>query len=253
MAGHSKWANIKHRKAATDARRGKVFTRIAKEIIISARLGGGDPAANPRLRLAMEKARAVNMPGDNIKRAIQKGMGELEGQQMEEMMFEGYGPGGIGILIECVSDNRNRIVADVRKVLNRNNGSMADSGAVAWNFTRKTVISVNKAGRSEEDVLMAVLDAGAEDVKTADETFDVYAPIDAFEPVRSSLETAGFQITEANLEYVPNQTLALTGADALAALKLLDALEEEDDVQNVYSNLDVSDEELAKIESEQGA
>ncbi len=253
MAGHSKWANIKHRKAATDAKRGKVFTRIAKEIIISARIGGGDPAANPRLRLAVEKARSVNMPGDNIKRAIQKGTGELEGQQMEEMMFEAYGPGGIGILVECVSDNRNRIVADIRKVLNRNNGSMADSGAVAWNFTRKTVISVNKSDRSEEDALMAVLDAGAEDVKASDDTYDVYAPIDAFEPVRSSLENAGFQITEANLEYVPNQVLALAGGDALAALKLLDALEEEDDVQNVYSNLDVSDEELARIESEQGA
>jgi len=248
MAGHSKWANIKHRKAATDAKRGKVFTRIAKEVIISARLGGGDPAANPRLRLAIEKARSVNMPGDNIKRAIQKGTGELEGQQIEEMMFEGYGPGGIGILIECVSDNRNRIVADLRKVLNRNNGSMAESGAVAWNFTRKTVISVSRGERSEEDVLMAVLDAGAEDVKTSDETYDVYAPIDAFEPVRSALEGAGFRLAEASLEYVPNQTLELVGDEATAALKLLDALEDEDDVQNVYSNLEVSDDELAKME-----
>jgi len=248
MAGHSKWANIKHRKAATDAKRGKVFTRIAKEVIIAARLGGGDVAANPRLRLAVEKARSVNMPGDNIKRAIQKGIGELEGQQLEEMMFEGYGPGGIGILIECVSDNRNRIVADLRKVLNRNNGSMADSGAVAWNFTRKTVISVNRGERGEEDVLLAVLDAGAEDVKSSDDTYDVYAPIDAFEPVRTALESAGFTITEANLEYVPNQTLELTGAEAVAAMKLLEAIEDEDDVQNVYSNLDVSDEELANME-----
>jgi YebC/PmpR family DNA-binding regulatory protein len=248
MAGHSKWANIKHRKAATDAKRGKIFTKIAKEVTISARLGGGDPNANPRLRLAVQQARAVNMPGDNINRAIQKGTGELEGQQLEEMMFEGYGPGGIGILIECVSDNRNRVVADLRKVLSRNNGSMADAGAVAWNFTRKTVISVDKGNKSEEDVLMAVLDAGAEDVKDGDDTWDVYAPIDGFESVRSALEGAGFNITAANLQYVANQTLELTGDEAASALKLLDLLDDEDEVQNIYSNLEISDEEMARLE-----
>jgi YebC/PmpR family DNA-binding regulatory protein len=248
MAGHSKWANIKHKKGAADAKRGKIFTKIAREITISARLGGGEPASNPRLRLAVQSARAVNMPSDNIKRAIQKGTGEIEGQQLEDMMFEGYGPGGIGLLIECVSDNRNRAVADIRRILSRNNGSMADAGAVAWNFTRKTVISVDKGNRAEEDVLMAVMDAGAEDVKSTDETFDVYAPIDSFEPVRSALEEAGFTVTAANLEYVPNQTLELTGADAQAALKLLEMLDDYDDSQNVYSNLEVSDEELAKME-----
>ncbi|HVZ40390.1 MAG TPA: YebC/PmpR family DNA-binding transcriptional regulator [Candidatus Kapabacteria bacterium] len=250
MAGHSKWANIKHRKGAVDAKRGKVFTKIAKEITISARLGGGEPASNPRLRLAVQSARAVNMPGDNIKRAIQRGTGELEGQQLEEMMFEGYGPGGIGILIECVSDNRNRAVADIRRILSRNNGSMADAGAVAWNFNRNTVISVNKGDRSEDDVLMAVMDAGAEDVKTSDETYDVYAPVDCFESVRSALEEAGFTVTAANLEFVPNQTLELTGADAAAALKLLDLLDDYDDTQNVYSNLEVNEEELARLEAE---
>lgn len=250
MAGHSKWANIKHRKGAADARRGKVFTKIAKEITISARLGGGDAASNPRLRLAVQSARAVNMPNDNIKRAIQRGTGEIEGQQLEEMMFEGYGPGGIGLLIECVSDNRNRAVADIRRILSRNNGSMADAGAVAWNFTRKTVISVAKGDRSEEDVLMAVLDAGAEDVKTGEESYDVYAPIDSFEPVRTALEEAGFTVTAANLEYVPNQTLELTGAEAQAALKLLEMLDDYEDAQNVYSNLEINDEELAKLEQE---
>ncbi|MDB5034721.1 MAG: putative transcriptional regulatory protein [Chlorobi bacterium] len=248
MSGHSKWANIKHKKGATDAKRGKVFTKIAKEITISARLGGGDPGGNPRLRLAIQSARAVNMPNDNIKRAVQKGIGEIEGQQLEEMMFEGYGPGGMGLLIECVSDNRNRTVADLRHMLNKNGGSMADAGAVAWNFTRKTVISVEKGARSEEDILMAVLDAGAEDVKSTDETYDVYAPIDSFEPVRSALETAGFTLTAASLEYVPNQTLELSGGDALGALKLIDVLDDYDDVQNVYSNLEISDEELAKME-----
>ncbi len=248
MAGHSKWANIKHRKGAVDAKRGKIFTKIAKEMTVAARLGGGDPSSNPRLRLAVEKARDVNMPNDNIKRAIQKGTGEIEGMQLEEMMFEGYGPGGIGVLIECVSDNRNRTVADLRKVLSRNGGSMAEAGAVAWNFTRKTVISVARAERSEEDVLDAVLDAGAEDVKPTDETYDVYAPIDRFEPVRSALEGAGFKVTEANLEYVGNQLMSLEGADASAALRLLDALDDLDDVQEVYSNLEIDDEELARLE-----
>ncbi len=249
MAGHSKWANIKHKKAASDAKRGKVFTKIAKEIIISARLGGGDTAANPRLRLAVQSARAVNMPNENIKRAIQRGTGQLEGQQLEEMMFEGYGPGGIGILIECVSDNRNRAVADLRSILSRNGGSMADAGAVAWNFTRKTVISVAKESHSEEDVLMAVLDAGAEDVRTGDDTYDVYAPLDAFESVRNALEGAGLNITAANLEFMPNQVLELAGADAAAALKLLDKLDDYDDVQNVFTNLEVNEEELARLES----
>jgi YebC/PmpR family DNA-binding regulatory protein len=248
MAGHSKWANIKHRKAATDAKRGKVFTRIAKEIMISARLGGGDPAANPRLRLAMQNARSVNMPNDNIKRAIQKGIGELEGQKLEEMMFEGYGPGGIGLLIECVSDNRNRTVADIRLMLSKNNGSMADAGAVAWNFVRKTVISVERGEQTEEDVLMAVMDAGAEDVKVSDETYDVYAPIDCFEPVRNALEANGLTLTAANLEYIGTQMVELSGSEASAALKLLDVLEDYDDILNVYSNLDISDEELARME-----
>jgi YebC/PmpR family DNA-binding regulatory protein len=248
MAGHSKWANIKHKKGAADAKRGKVFTKIAREVTISARLSGGDPASNPRLRLAIQSARAVNMPSENIKRAIQKGTGSLEGQQLEDMMFEGYGPGGIALLIECVSDNRNRAVADIRRILSRNNGSMAEAGAVAWNFTRKTVISVDRGDRSEEDVLMAVMDAGAEDVKASDESYDVYAPIDSFEPVRNALEESGFTVTAANLEFVPNQTLELAGADAVAALKLLEMLDDYDDAQNVYSNLEINDEELAKME-----
>jgi len=249
MAGHSKWANIKHRKSAVDAKRGKIFTKIAKEITIASRLSGGDPGSNPRLRLAIQQARAVNMPNDNIKRAIQKGTGELEGQQLEEIMLEGYGPGGIAILIECVTDNRNRTVADVRSTLSRNGGSMADAGAVAWNFTRKTVISVAKEDHTEEDVLMAVLDAGADDVKTSEESFDVYAPVENFESVRSTLESAGFTITAANLQYVPNQTMELSGSDAASALKLLDLLDDVDDTQNLHTNLEISEEEMAKLEA----
>ncbi|HVK40058.1 MAG TPA: YebC/PmpR family DNA-binding transcriptional regulator [Candidatus Kapabacteria bacterium] len=247
MAGHSKWANIKHRKGAVDAKRGKIFTKIAREITIAARLGGGDPAANPRLRLAIEKGRGVNMPNDNIKRAILKGTGEGDGGQLEEMVLEGYGPGGTAFLVECVSDNRNRAVADVRATFNKNGGSIAEAGAVAWNFSRKTVISIVKGAHSDEDVLMAVIDAGAEDVRTTDESYDVYGPIEVFDTLRAALETAGFTITGMSLEYVANQTLELSGADAIAALKLYDLLEDVDDAQNVYTNLEVSDEVLANL------
>ncbi len=248
MAGHSKWANIKHRKSAADAKRGKVFTKIARELTIAAREGSGDPDANPRLRLAIQQARAVNMPNDNIKRAIQRGTGEIEGQQFEEITLEGYGPGGIQILMECVTDNRNRTVADIRHLLSRGNGSMAEANAVAWNFTRKGVVAVEKGGNSEEDVLMAVLDAGAEDVKVGEETFDVYAPVESFESVRSALESAGFDIREATMHFVPNQTVELSGSEAASALKLLESLDDYDDLQNLYTSLEVDDEELARIE-----
>ena len=248
MAGHSKWANIKHRKATSDAKRGKVFTRIAKELTIAARDGGGDPEANPRLRLVIQQARAANMPNDNIDRAIKRGTGELGGQRLEQFMLEGYGPGGIGILIECVTDNRNRTVADVRHLLSRNGGSMADAGSVAWNFSRKSVIAIDKAGTNEDDVLVAVIDAGAEDVKEEEETFDVYAEPENFDAVREALETTEHSIKEAKLAFVPNQSVELTDGNAASALKLLDALDDADDVQNVFSNAEISDEELAKIE-----
>lgn len=248
MAGHSKWANIKHRKGAADAKRGKIFTRIAKEITIAARDGGGDPDANPRLRLAIQQARAANMPNDNIDRATKRGTGELEGQKLEEAMFEGYGPGGIAILIESVTDNRNRTVADIRHVLSRHGGSMAEAGAVAWNFTRKSVIALDKEGKTEDDVLMAVLDAGAEDVRTEEETFEVYSPPENFEPVRVAIEGAGYEIKEAKLAFVPNQEVTLAGSEAASAMKLLDALDDSDEVQNVFCNIDISDEELEKLQ-----
>ncbi len=248
MAGHSKWANIKHRKAASDAKRGKVFTRIAKELTIAARDGGGDPDTNPRLRLVMQQARAANMPNDNIDRAVKRGTGELEGQTLEQIMLEGYGPGGIGILIECVTDNRNRTVADVRHALSRNGGSMADAGSVAWNFSRKSVIAVDKEGKDEEEILMAVIDAGAEDVKEEEETFEVYAEPENFDAVREAVESAGYDIKEAKLAFVPSQSVELSGDEAAQAMKLLDALDDQDDVQNVFSNVEISEEDLANFE-----
>ncbi|MCB0712658.1 MAG: YebC/PmpR family DNA-binding transcriptional regulator [Ignavibacteriae bacterium] len=247
MAGHSKWANIKHRKAASDAKRGKIFTRIAKELTIAARDGGGDPDSNPRLRLAMQQARAANMPNDNIDRAVKRGTGELEGQTLEQIMLEGYGPGGIGILIECVTDNRNRTVADVRHALSRNGGSMADAGSVAWNFSRKSVIAVEKEGKDEEEILLAVIDAGAEDVKEEEETFDIYAEPENFDSVREAVESAGYEIKEAKLAFVPNQWVELSGGEVATALKLLDALDDQDDVQNVFSNVEISEDEMAKL------
>ena len=247
MAGHSKWANIKHRKAASDAKRGKIFTRIAKELTIAARDGGGDPESNARLRLVIQQARAANMPNDNIDRAIKRGTGELEGQSLEQMMLEGYGPGGIGILIECVTDNRNRTVADVRHILSRNGGSMADAGSVAWNFSRASQIDIAKGGRTEEDVLMAVIDAGADDVEESDDLFSIYSAPENFETVRAALEAEGCEIREAKIAFLPSQEVELTGADAAQAMKLLDTLDDYDDVQNVYANLDVSDEEMEKM------
>jgi len=249
MAGHSKWANIKHRKARSDAKRGKVFTRIAKELTIAARDGGGDPDANSRLRLVVQQARAANMPNDNIDRAIRRGTGELEGVNYEEIMLEGYGPGGIGILIECVTDNRNRSVSEVRHILTRHGGSMADAGSVAWNFERKSVISIARNDMSEDDVLLAVIDAGAEDVKEEEDTFEVFASPEKFDAVREAIENVGYEIKEARMSFIPNQSVELNGRDAATALKLLDSLDDSDEVQSIFSNLEVDDEELANLEN----
>ena len=187
------------------------------------------------------------MPNDNIDRAVKRGTGELEGQTLEQIMLEGYGPGGIGILIECVTDNRNRTVADVRHALSRNGGSMADAGSVAWNFSRKSVIAVEKEGKDEEEILLAVIDAGAEDVKEEEETFDIYAEPENFDSVREAVESAGYEIKEAKLAFVPNQWVELSGGEVATALKLLDALDDQDDVQNVFSNVEISEDEMAKL------
>ena len=245
MSGHSKWATIKRKKGAIDAARGRLFTRLIKEITIAAR-NGSDPAGNPRLRLAVETARKNSMPMDNIKRAIQRGAGELEGSALEEIMYEGYGPGGIAVLIETVTDNRNRTVSEIRHLLSRNGGSMAEAGAVSWNFNRMGVVTIPRPGVNEDDLMMASLDAGAEDVKSDEENFEVYCPLDAFESVRKSLEEKKYAIASAAVQYVPKTLVKVEHPHAEAVLKFMEAIEEHDDVQNVFSNFDIDEKLIAQ-------
>jgi len=247
MSGHSKWATIKRKKAANDAARGKIFTRLIKEITIAARDGGGDPEGNPRLRLAISNAKANNMPADNIKRAIQKGTGELPGTSYEEVTYESYGPGGVAILINVVTDNKNRTVSEIRHLLSRNNGKLAEVGSVAWMFEKKGVINVAKENHSEDDVLNVVLDAGADDLKTEDNYFEIITSPETFFPVKKALEEKNYKIESAELQMVPKDTIKLEGKDAEQCLKLMEALEEHDDVQNVYSNFDIDEKIIASL------
>lgn len=246
MSGHSKWANIKHRKAAVDAKRAKIFTRIAKEITIAAR-GGGDPAMNSALRLALSKARAANMPNSNIERAIKRGTGEGDEIELAEILYEAYAPHGVGLIIEVVTDNKNRALAEVRHALNKYGGSMAVAGSVAWQFTRKGYIQVTQAVDPDEFFLLAA-DAGADDVQFG-ETTEVYVSLDNFQAVRNTLEEAEFELEEATMIYDPDNPVALTPNDALQVMRLIEALEELDDVQDIYSTLDITDEALAALEA----
>jgi YebC/PmpR family DNA-binding regulatory protein len=249
MSGHSKWATIKRKKGALDAKRGKVFTKWIKEITVAARNGGGDPAGNPRLRTAILGAKGVNMPADNIERAIKKGTGELEGTTYEEVAYEGYGPGGIAILIESLTDNRNRTTGEIRHLLTKSGGRMADAGAVHWMFHSKGVISVPRGAVDEEALLAIVLDAGAEDVDTDDpEAFEITTPPQQFEAVKAALTAKGLTVVTAELAKVPQNFIALSDKDAEQALKLMEALEDHDDVQRVSSTLDITAEILAKIQ-----
>jgi YebC/PmpR family DNA-binding regulatory protein len=246
MSGHSKWATIKHKKAALDAKRGKSFTRIIKEINIAAR-SGGDPDANPRLRTAILAAKAVSMPADNIKKAIMRGTGELEGGQIEEVMFEGYGPGGAAVLVNVATDNRNRTVADIRHVFSKNGGNMGQEGSVAWMFERKSQIFL-PADKANEDQLMAiVLDAGADDLRNDGDRWEVLSPPEAHEPVLKALESNGLPHEEATIAYVPKNLVKLEGKNAASMLRLSEALEEHEDVQSVYSNFDIDEAELEKM------
>jgi len=242
MSGHSKWSSIKHKKAKTDAARGKLFTRLIREVTVAARQGGGDPNANPRLRLAMDTARAANMPNDNITRAIKKGTGELEGVSFDEFTYEGYGPGGVAFMIDVLTDNRNRTTAEVRHALSKHGGNLGETGSVAWNFERKGVVRVEKS-RCDEDTLMdAALEAGAEDVQDGDEMFDVYtAPAD-LHGVAAAVDGKSIPYVSAGLERVPSTTVKLEAGEARKVLRLLDALEELDDVQSVSANFDIPDE-----------
>ncbi len=246
MAGHSKWSKIKRKKAANDAKQGAIFTKLIREITVAAREGGGNPDFNPRLRLAIDTAKGENMPNDNIDRAIKKGTGELEGVNYEEITYEGYGPNGVALFIETLTDNPNRTVADIRYVLGRHNGSLGTSGSVAWQFDRKGMIYVD-AGRYHEDaVLEAALMAGAEDVKRDDDEFVVTTEVASFHEVQGAMKEAGVEFSEAELTMVPQNTLAVAGEDAEKLLKLLDALDDLDDIQKVHTNADIDDEVLAE-------
>jgi YebC/PmpR family DNA-binding regulatory protein len=244
MSGHSKWSTIKRKKGAIDAARGKVFTKIIKEITVAARTGGGDPEANPRLRLAVSTAKANNMPADNITRAIKKGTGELEGVNYEEITYEGYGPGGVALMIESVTDNRNRTVAELRHLLTKNGGNLAESGAVSWNFERKGVITVHKGSATEEDMMDVILDAGADDLRDEGDYFEVVTSLENFEPVRKAIEASnlpGIKIDSASLQHVAKTTTRVEDKDAETTLKLISAIEDYDDVQNVYTNADIDE------------
>lgn len=238
MSGHSKWATIKRKKAATDSARGKVFTKIIKEITISARDGGGDPAGNPRLRLAIASAKASNMPQDNITRAIKKGTGELEGVHYEEITYEAYAPHGVAVMIECVTDNRNRTVAELRHMIAKHNGNLGDAGSVAWMFERKGVVTLAKENHTEDEVMEVILDAGADDLKTEDEFFEVISSIENFEIVRKTLEDKKFKIESAGLQQLAKQLIALDEKGAGDVMRFLEVVEEHDDVQNIFSNAD---------------
>ena len=253
MSGHSKWATIKRKKAATDSARGRLFTRLIKEITIAARNGGGNPDGNPRLRLAIQTAKTNNMPADNIKRAIQKGTGELPGVAYEEITYEGYGPSGAAILVDVVTDNANRTVSEIRHIFSRSNGNLGQSGSVAWMFHKKGSIVIPAAGQktplSEDDLLGIILDAGADDMVSEGGIFTVVTAPQAFEAVKKALEDKSIVLESASLQMIPQNTVKVTGKDAENLMKLMDALEEHDDVQNVSSNFDIDDKELASLSS----
>lgn len=249
MSGHSKWATIKRKKGATDAARGRLFTRLIKEITIAARNGGGNPEGNPRLRLAIQTAKAANMPADNIKRAIQKGTGELEGVTYEELIYEGYGPGGVAVLVEIATDNNNRTVSELRHLFSRNNGNLGTSGSVAWMFDRKGTIVIPQSGQSqpvtEDSLLEIILEAGADDLQTEEETYTITTSPQTFDAVKKALEDQQIVVESASLAMIPQNMVKVTGKDAENTLKLMEALEEHDDVQNVYANFDIDEKELA--------
>jgi YebC/PmpR family DNA-binding regulatory protein len=250
MSGHSKWATTKHKKAVVDARRGKLFARLIKNVEVAARMGGGDIAGNPTLFDAVQKAKKNSVPNDNIDRAVKRGSGqEAGGADWQTVMYEGYGPNGVAVLIECLTDNRNRAATEVRTALTRNGGSMADAGSVAYMFSRKGVVVVPKVGLSEDDVLGAVLDAGAEEVNDLGEAFEVVSEPTDLVPVRTALQAAGIEYESAESSFVPTVNVQLEEEGARKIFKLIDALEDSDDVQNVYANFDVSDDVMALIDA----
>jgi YebC/PmpR family DNA-binding regulatory protein len=246
MSGHSKWATIKHKKGALDAKRGKIFTRIIKEIMIAAR-NGGDPDANARLRKAISDAKAVSMPADNIKRAIMRGTGELEGGQIEEVTFEGYGPGGAAVLVSVATDNRNRTVSEIRHVFSKNGGNLGEQGSVSWMFERKSQIVVDGEKAGEDQLMDIILDAGGEDLRNDGGNWVIISPPEAHEAVVEALQKAGIATEEAEIAMVPKNLVRLEGKNASGMLRLNEVLEEHDDVQNVYSNYDIDEKEMEAL------
>lgn len=248
MSGHSKWSTIKRKKGAIDAKRGKVFTRLIKEITVAARGGGGDPDGNPRLRSAIATAKAENMPKDNITRAIKKGTGEIAGEVYEEILYEGYGPGGVAVLVECMTDNRNRTVADIRHYFVKSNGNLGESGCVAWMFDKKGLFQVDKVKYSEEELMDLALEAGAEDVIEEDSEFQVISAPEDFEDVRGALEESGVEFIDTSLSMIPQNTIEVTEEKpARALLKLLESLEDHDDVQAVHANFDIDEDIMEQM------
>lgn len=249
MAGHSKWAQIKHKKAHTDAKRGKVFTKIVKEIAVAAKLGGGDPAGNPRLRTAIESAKEVNMPHDNIKKAIMKGTGELPGIVYEEYIYEGYGPSGVAVMIEVMTDNKNRTVPEIRHIMSKSGGSLGETGCVSWLFDKKGYILVDKSRASEDAVMALALEAGAEDMKNdpGEDNFEIITDPEDFSAVKSAIEKTSIPIESADITMLPKNYVVLDEKGAEQMLRLMEALEDHDDVQNVYANFDIPDEVAEKV------
>ncbi|MBI2619667.1 MAG: YebC/PmpR family DNA-binding transcriptional regulator [Ignavibacteriales bacterium] len=247
MSGHSKWHQIRRKKAVTDTRRGKMFTQIIKEITIASRMGGGNPDGNPRLRLAIEKAKAGNMPADNIKRAIMKGTGELPGMAYEDVTYEAYGPGGVALIIECVTDNKTRTVSEIRHILDRNHGKLAQAGAVAYQFQRKGIVSIPKSEMSEDDLLALALEAGADDLKSDEDTYTVYTSSDRFDEVRKAVDARNIKIDHSELQQIPDTAVKAEGKDAELVMKLMEVLEEHDDVQHVFSNFDIDEKLMASF------
>ncbi len=247
MAGHSKWANIKHRKAAQDAKKGKVFTKIAKELTVAAKIGGGDPEMNPRLRVALDKARAANMPKDNVERAIKKGTGDGNEANFEQVNYEGYGPGGVAILIQTLTDNRNRTVSEVRSTLTKRGGSMGEAGSVAWIFEQKGIIQVKKDAVDEDTLMMIAIDAGAEDIQVEDDVYEIICEPKEYWAVKDALEENNIEMLHSEITMKPQNTVPLGKEDAEKLMKLIDFLEDLDDVQEVFANFDIDDEVMEEI------
>ncbi len=244
MSGHSKWHSVKHKKGRADAKRGKAFTQVIKEITVAARLGGGDAGANPRLRLAVQKAKALNMPKDNIDRAVKKGTGELEGFNLEEVIYEGYGQGGVAVLIEATTDNKNRTVSELRHLFSKFGGSLSEAGSVAWMFQKKGYLVVEKEKIAEEDLLDIALEAGAEDVNNDGSNWEIFTPLESFDAVRQAVETKNIALAAEQIIMIPQSSVKLSGKNAVQMLRLMEVLEDHEDSTNVWANFDIEEKEI---------